>query len=213
MEYLKSRWDQTMALVPYPELSESLFAEIVTAYSSKVRHYHTLEHLENCFRTLDAMFVEVPSPKVVELALWYHDVVYYPMDHDNEEQSAKLAYSKVRHLAGEDVAALVAGIIQDTDYTAGPESPEEAIVFDVDLAILGSAPNVYDKYEANIRKEYSNYSDEVFKEGRSSVLRRLLAKPSLYHTREFRGSVYKDMAPINIRRALIQLGSLIEISG
>src|ERR1700727_965137 len=63
--------------------AESLFGEVLrAAYTEPWRHYHTLEHVGACLEALDSALegsgVLESVKENVELALWFHDVVYDP---------------------------------------------------------------------------------------------------------------------------------------
>jgi predicted metal-dependent HD superfamily phosphohydrolase len=56
------------------------------------------------------------------------------------------------------------------------------VLCDADLAILAAEPDRYAQYAAGVRREYAHVSDADFAAGRTAVLRRLLARASLYRT-------------------------------
>ena len=83
---------------------------------------------------------------------------------------------------------------------------DEMYIIDVDLSILGKPREEFDEYERNIRKEYEWVSDEQFKENRSAILKRFIARPSIYYTDFFREK-YEEQAKSNLERSLIQLST------
>ncbi len=102
----------------------------------------------------------VAAPAVVELAIWYHDAIYDPASHDNEERSAALLRTEMTGLAD---PALVAAAELMVRLTAGHTLPAEvpdalrsdcAHFLDLDLAVLGAAPARYAAYERGIAAEY-----------------------------------------------------------
>ena len=52
----------------------------------------------------------------------------------------------------------------------------EQIFLDLDMSIVGSEPAVYQEYSQNIRKEYSHFSDEDYRKGRSHFLKGIVDK-------------------------------------
>ena len=68
--------------------------------------------------------------------------------------------------------------------TAGHRSaaPDEAILVDADLAILGADPNDYLAYRNAVRAEYGHLDDASWRTGRAGVLRSLLAADPLFAT-------------------------------
>ncbi|MEA5468385.1 hypothetical protein VB714_05850 [Spirulina sp. 06S082] len=61
---------------------------ILDAYREKHRYYHTLQHIEECLILYDRLPTKSPT---VEIALWFHDVIYNPQGPNNEMQSANYA--------------------------------------------------------------------------------------------------------------------------
>src|SRR5688500_17323708 len=89
----KQRWQltwQRINLLPPPGES---FNELIAHYQEDHRHYHTLQHLDECFAVLEKVSPSLIHPGEFELALWSHDAIYDVMRHDNEEQSADWACS------------------------------------------------------------------------------------------------------------------------
>ena len=74
----------------------------------------------------------------------------------------------------------------------------------MDLAILGSSAETFDAYERAVRLEYCWVPDEAWIAGRSKVLRKLLARPFIYATPQFRLS-HEAAARSNLRRSVARL--------
>lgn len=87
----ESRWRQTWRELglhmPDDVLAVSL-ADLLRRYREPQRHYHTLQHRDECFAALDLLHAEAPHPGEVGLALWFHDAVYDPQATDDEARSA-----------------------------------------------------------------------------------------------------------------------------
>jgi predicted metal-dependent HD superfamily phosphohydrolase len=183
-------------------LAEALLA----AYGAPERRYHGLGHLRDCLARLD----ETDTPDAlerdrIEAALWCHDVVYDPRAPDNEERSAAWAR---RALDALDVpsrhVAEIERLIRCTDHRTAPSDPAARLVCDIDLSILGRAPNEFDAYDAAIRAEYAWVPDESYRAGRRQVLTKLLARRPLYGSEAFQRR-YEAAARDNLRRALTRL--------
>lgn len=164
-----------------------LFDELVRRYQEPHRAYHTLQHLRECFELLDATRDAADHPHEVELALWFHDAVYDTHRSDNEEQSADLAERSM--LAGSvdpSIVQRVKSLIMVTKHDRPCRSRDEAVLTDIDLAILGSDPERFAEYERQIRVEYSWVPDQQFRDGRTAILRRFLQRDSIFNTVPFR---------------------------
>ncbi len=162
-----------------PARAYPVFDRLVAAYEEPHRHYHTLEHVAEVLRVVGRL----GGTSAVTLAVWFHDAVYDPRATDNEERSANLAAAELTAL-GIDAATVekVSGLVRATAHLTGdPRAGAQIrILLDADLAILGAAPTRYERYAADIRKEYAHVPDADFARGRLAILRRFLDRPAIY---------------------------------
>lgn len=79
-----------------------------------------------------------------------------------------------------------------------------ALLQDIDLSILGSDAELYDRYEGWIRQEYDFVPEAAFRKGRSAVLQSFLDQAVIYHTVELRERL-EVPARDNLSRALAKL--------
>src|SRR6266571_2975962 len=70
---------------------EALNLDLVARYSEPHRHYHTVQHLNECLERLQELMPFVPHPAEIEIALWFHDAIYDTRKTDNEARSAHWA--------------------------------------------------------------------------------------------------------------------------
>ena len=57
-------------------LTPALISELKMHYAHPSRHYHTASHIHSLLFLLDAHRERFADPEAVEVAIWYHDVVY-----------------------------------------------------------------------------------------------------------------------------------------
>lgn len=178
---------------------------MIAAYRETGRAYHTLQHLGECFERLDeagelAAAVGMSGGEVA-VALWFHDAVYDTRRSDNELASAAWASQVLRGAgAGPDIAGRIERLILATRHDLPPETPAEALMVDIDLAILGAEPPRYDEYERQVRAEYAWVAAPDFRSGRGAVLERFLSRPFIYSTAPFRAR-FEAPARRNLERA------------
>jgi predicted metal-dependent HD superfamily phosphohydrolase len=154
--------------------------ELVAAYSTG-RGYHDERHLAEVLDRLDELGEagEVFDSEAVALAAWFHDAVYDGQA-GAEERSAAWA---LRALAGRPAAEEVARLVRLTEsHRPADDDANGCALSDADLAILGAPAARYSEYAADVRREYAHVPDDLFRIGRTAVLRDLLAKKSLFHT-------------------------------
>jgi predicted metal-dependent HD superfamily phosphohydrolase len=180
---LASRWLAAWAALRLPIPEGAAFNEILARYREPQRAYHTDQHLAECLDWFDRVRERATEPQRLEMALWYHDAVYWPRRSDNERASAALASA---HLATAGAAAAVtdrvAELIMYTAHQAEPPPGDAALLVDIDLTILGAAPARYAEYEDQIRREYAWVPGVLFRRRRAEILRAFLARPRLYLT-------------------------------
>jgi predicted metal-dependent HD superfamily phosphohydrolase len=176
-------------------------------YREPHRAYHTLQHLDECFRVLETIREAAQSPGAVGIALFYHDAIYDTHSHDNEEKSAELARQVLAGVgAAAALSSYVTGLILVTRHAAMPQTLDEQIVVDVDLSILGALPDRFDEYERQVRREYSWVDEAVFRSVRTRILQEFLARPAIYSTANFRDRLERQ-ARQNLKRSIAALAA------
>lgn len=177
-----ARWLTTWAtlnLSPPTGLCEQL----LRAWHEPQRHYHTLQHLNECLALFDTLRAHAEQPADIELALWFHDAVYDVQGHDNEARSAHWAVQALA-AAGVDAACCqrVHDLIMATCHTALPASPDQALLVDIDLAILGAPAARFAEYTRQIGAQYAWVPPEVYAAKRRAVLQGFLDRQAIYTT-------------------------------
>jgi predicted metal-dependent HD superfamily phosphohydrolase len=182
-------------------------AWLAAAYAEPHRHYHTAQHIAEGFQILDAAGPQVGPPLAVELAWWFHDVVYDPKAHDNEERSAAQVRQWLTEAGVEtSLVEKVNRLILATKHHDPALEDDAPIIVDVDLSIFGQPTVRFQEYENQIRQEYAWVPAAVFAVKRAEVLETFLARPRIYHTDWF-FTRYEIQARANLQKALTQLRS------
>lgn len=184
-EALEQRWYN---LFPQAEraVARKELQSLCSRYGEPHRHYHTLEHVAACLQWLDQVRDAVPNPAAVEMALWFHDVVYNARKQNNEFISAEYAVATLSPLKVERaVRNEVKALVLVTQHPSIPITDNERWMLDIDLAILGATPDAYDDYAQRIRREYQHVPDALYRAGRKQVMEAFLATGRLYHTDYF----------------------------
>ena len=166
---------------------QSLWNEIENSYSKKGRHYHNLSHLENLLALLQEVKPEVADWDTLMYSMFYHDIEYNVLRHDNEEKSAEIAVERMLQLQLPTAMAEKCRlhIIATKQHLFNPNQ-DTNLFTDADLAILGSSPDTYAGYAEAVRKEYSIYPDLIYNPGRKKVLHHFLEMEHIYKTPYFR---------------------------
>lgn len=207
MSINRDAWQRLWQELGAPKADWGLLNQLLAAYSGRQRHYHTLQHLRECLAHFEAAGSLARHPARVELALWFHDAVYEPGRDDNEQRSAEWARAAlVAAGCGDAVAQHVHDLVLATRHQPDappPGDPDEAVLLDIDLAILGAAPARFDEYERQIRAEYAAVPEDAFRAGRAQLLRGFLARPRIYATEAYHAAL-DARARENLQRVLAQ---------
>ncbi|MBC6962103.1 MAG: N-methyl-D-aspartate receptor NMDAR2C subunit [Nitrosomonas sp.] len=178
-----------------------LFNRLITAYDEPHRRYHSVQHLKECIAHFSDVLDLAFHPGEVEIALWFHDAIYDPRNKDNERRSAEWA-DQALHQAGatSEIQQRVHDLIIATCHQTLPSEPDQQLLTDIDLAILGSPPARFREYDQQIKSEYSWMPGFLYRMKRKNVLRGFLARKYIYSTNHFK-KYYEQRARANLRAA------------
>ena len=85
-----------------------------------------------------------------------------------------------------------------------PVTPDERLLVDVDLSILGASPERFAEYERQVREEYAWVPDNVFRDKRKAVLEGFLGRDAIFGTAFFM-TMCEDQARENLRLSILAL--------
>ncbi|HTK08820.1 MAG TPA: hypothetical protein VL485_16740 [Ktedonobacteraceae bacterium] len=207
MHHLQHSWEQLLQTFGVEQgKAQAPFTGLVNAYSSPDRVYHTLEHVQTVLEWIARLRGLATDLPALQLAAWFHDVVYDPRATDNEEQSALYAQSVLSGLAvPERTVQAVARMILSTKTHWIEESERDCqILLDADLAILGATVQDYDRYARAIRQEYAWVPEAAYRTGRGQVLRTFLQRDRIYWTEPMYAAL-EGQARENIQREIASL--------
>lgn len=206
MHPLTPSWQRAWAAIGARGDGAAVFTQLLARYSEAHRHYHTLQHLTECLGHFEAAAVRVNRTGELEMALWFHDAVYELRALDNEQRSADWAQTALRSAGVPTAAAArVHALVLITRHDALPQLPDEQLLVDIDLSILGAPPERFAQYERQIRQEYSWVPEALFKSKRREILAMFLARQPMYNTIYFQNRLGAQ-ARENLGGALLQLG-------
>jgi predicted metal-dependent HD superfamily phosphohydrolase len=204
---LTERWSALWAALHLEMPDDAQCDRMLARYAEPHRAYHTAQHLEECLGWLDEAASTAEAPRIVELALWYHDAVYEPRRDDNEQASAELARLHLEQGgAGPQVIDDVCALIRWTEHATEPPSGDPALTVDIDLAVLGSPAPRFAEYEQQIRREYDWVPLPIFRRRRAALLEGFLDRGRIYSTPLLHDRL-EQQAHANITAAIRKLRS------
>ncbi|MDB5191939.1 MAG: hypothetical protein JWQ96_1502 [Segetibacter sp.] len=206
IDIVKGKWDQLTSYSKKDELKNSFWQEIAESYTADDRHYHNMDHLVRLFKLLEEHLPEIQQPAIVAFSIIYHDLVFNTSKSDNEEQSAAKAKEQLQliNLRSDLISHVESFILATRDHKVSDDfqlKNDLSYFLDFDLAILGAPWEEYDAYRQNIRQEFLQYRGPVYKAGRIEALKKLMIKPSLFHTDIFKNT-YEQQARENMEHEL-----------
>lgn len=199
------RWSELCQKLGVKNTAQLVFNDLVEAYAEPQRAYHTLDHIHDCLVQFDRASMLAEYPLEIEAALWLHDVVYHPSASDNEERSAEWARNALKN-GGIRTAVIkrICKLILATKHRAPSIGGDATLLADIDLSILGQSAEIFDRYESQIRQEYSLIPERAFRDGRAKILNSFLEREFIYQTFFFR-EIYEPQARKNLTRSITKL--------
>lgn len=207
---LRSRWEAIASKLSTQRSLGLVFdCVLYRKYTEAHRRYHGLTHIAACLDMLDRFVpADVANRSAIELAIWFHDVVYDTRRGDNEARSRLLLLD----VCGQcwdaqqvQVAYRMIGLTTHTPREEGNDiADEDKYLLDVDLSILGADEEAFARYEQGIRDEYVWVSEDVYRVKRAEVLRSFMEREHVFETPVFR-STFETMARANLARAITSL--------
>jgi predicted metal-dependent HD superfamily phosphohydrolase len=202
--YMYNRWKCLCERVQITDEQaiESLWKDLKDHYDEPQRAYHTLTHIYDLLTKRDELERKINDIVSVDLAIFYHDIIYDPKSATNEEDSAvhfervmtpylpKFMINKVNEYI---MATKAHSVLESDDF-------DLQVFIDMDMSILGHAWSDYYAYAAKVRTEYQHVPIEAYCRQRAAFLRHFIETvPYIYASREYR-SMYEDSARDNISR-------------
>ncbi|MCP3926463.1 MAG: hypothetical protein GY714_28210 [Desulfobacterales bacterium] len=167
--------------------SDEIYNNLIIKYSEKHRKYHNLNHIEYCLSHFGRVKHLLENEDLVEIAIWYHDIIYETSSKTNEEDSAILANDELTGLGLKDnYVDKVYEMIIATKHDVEISDKDTKYLIDIDLSILGADKELFSEYEKNIRKEYKWVPFFMYKKKRFEVLNGFLDQKFIYNTDYFR---------------------------
>jgi len=179
------QWQRTLSGFEVDQVQKSnAFNLLVEAYSSSDRYYHTLKHIYHVLKIIDNLQAHTTNLATVQLAAWFHDVVYDTKAQNNEERSAAVACELLSSLGipPSNISAVTRLIINTKNHQAAADDFDSQVLLDADLAILAANPVQYREYANSIRQEYAWVSEAEYIVGRAHVLESFLQRQRIYFT-------------------------------
>ena len=211
------------------QISDKTRKFLLKELSRKHRHYHNYAHVCHVLDTLYLMKHKFSNFRAAELAAEFHDIVYEVDEayEHNEINSCRMFLEKIEednpHLKDLDIddpeyrtvhlaLAMIGctkGHTLDRVRNRGKFSESEIedikMFLDADLRILSETEKRLQQFEKDIRKEFSQYNDEIYSHGRTQVLQSFLGRPKLYFSEFAKDAGWEQIGRENVKILIEQL--------
>ena len=153
----------------------------------------------------DACKNKLEQPDAVELAVWFHDVVFEPGQCDNERLSADLYLQHAEGVHPPALRALVDRLIMATLHNGDPlTDADAAYMVDIDLSSFGLSWAEFLRDSDNLRRENSSLGDAEYYEKSTGFQNCLLARDRFFRT-DFFAERYETRARENLAKYFDEL--------
>ncbi len=170
-------------------------------YGEAHRRYHTPAHIDHCLGQFDLARGVIDSADAVEMAIWFHDVVYDSGAADNERRSADLFLELAGDGFSADFRSLIDELVMVTVHRNPPVTDAQCYVVDIDLSSFGLPWEEFVRDSVAVREEFPHLSDADYYPRQREFMESLLARPQFCFTDFFRAR-HQQRARTNIRRHL-----------
>ena len=180
-----------------------MFDEVSGRYREPHRRYHTPQHIRHCLEQFDLAAALMDERDAVEMALWFHDVVWESgaTPGVNERESADLFLERLGNSLQEGFRDTVYRLVMVTVYPSEPATSDEGYMVDIDLSSFGLPWEEFRRDSQAVRDELPHLTDAEFFPKQHRFLRMLLARERFFVT-DFFAARYERTARDNIERLL-----------
>lgn len=199
-----SLWDRCQTGHGAGADADVVYDEVHFYYSEAGRHYHTPKHIEHCLAQFDFAADAMDDADAVEMAIWFHDLIFDTNAKDNELQSAHRFVELAGDSMGPEYKTRVYDLIMVTAAPRLPKTNDQGFMLDIDLSSFGLPWDEMVRDSAAVRQESSDLTDAEFFPGQRAFLESLVNRKHFYCTEYFRSRI-ETTARSNIRRYLENL--------
>ncbi|WP_163834015.1 HD domain-containing protein [Spartinivicinus ruber] len=196
-------WSRTVADNNDHDAS-TVFNRIYSYYDSNERYYHSTDHIKFCLEQFDQVSQFLTAPDAVEMAIWFHDVIYERGACDNEFQSAMFFKEYVAEKLKPKFADQVYDLILDTTHKHTPSTLDGQYLADIDLSSMALPWQDFLRDSTNVRAECSHLCDSEFYPKQLAFLESLLKRETFFFTEYFQQR-YGTQAQENLQRLINEL--------
>jgi predicted metal-dependent HD superfamily phosphohydrolase len=166
--------------------SAIIHQQLMDSYSEPQRYYHTLDHIEHCLSLFDNISSKLKSPHALELAIWFHDVIYQPGAANNEQLSADQFMRTTKNRFDDSLRNTVYQHIMATLHLHSEMNHADTqYMVDIDLSSFGLPWPEFIHDSENLRREMAHLSNEDYCRKQSAFQQALMDRPRFFRSDYF----------------------------
>lgn len=178
-------WRRHLITPDYDD-SAAIYQRLIDAYNEPQRVYHTQQHIEDCLVLFDDISEYLEDADAVELAIWFHDVIYQLGAADNELLSAELFEQLTQQCFEVDFCQRVLQhIIATLHCETELDDHDSRYMVDIDLSSFGMPWEKFMADSKNVRDEMLHIPDQEFYRKQYAFQQSLLSRGRFYQSDYF----------------------------
>ena len=202
----QSLWQRCL-IAGATDASADIHQRLVDGYNEPQRRYHTLAHIDHCLSMFDQCKSLAINPDALEIAVWFHDIIFIPGQPDNEALSAELYRDLSAGVHTDQFRELVDKLIMATLHDGSSlDDNDAAYMVDIDLSSFGLPWEDFLRDSRHLREESTELSDADYSRKQGAFRSCLLARPHFFQTDFFRQH-YEQQARDNLAKYFDQLNA------
>lgn len=189
--------------------SAAIHQRLVAAYSEPQRRYHTLAHIAHCLTQFDQCESLASNADALEIAVWFHDVIFEPGRHDNEALSVELYQALSESTHSTEIRQLIHRLIMATLHDGSSlDDSDASYMVDIDLSSFGLDWDDFLLDSQHLREENPHLGDTDYYQNQIKFHSSLLARPRFFLSDYF-FQRYEQKARDNVSRYLEKIRALV----
>lgn len=195
-----SLWQRCQHNAPGDNTGAGIHRRLLLAYSEPQRVYHTLKHIESCFKIFQDVVHLAKNADALALAIWFHDAIYDIDADDNEQRSADWFLQETDGIFDDSLRDLVYRHILATMHCGTDiKDHDSQIMVDIDLSSFAKPWPEFLRDSEDVRAEKPGMPDKKFYPKQCGFQQFLLEQPRFFQSDYFYRN-YEKQARQNLTR-------------
>ncbi len=186
LDSFSALWQRSLKKGKKDDSSTGLHQRLIQAYGEPQRVYHTLTHIQSCFKIFREVVHLAENTDALALAIWFHDAIYDIDAEHNEQLSTDWFLKETNGLFADSLRNLVSGHIMATLHCGEQiKDHDSQLMVDIDLFSFGKPWPDFINDSENVRAEKAGISDREYYQKQCGFQKFLLNQPRFFQSDYF----------------------------